>query len=358
MVTLETIKKEATEIRDILIKCKTVGDLRNLRHIGISEADILIDIGEGLTDDLCLSGLPQDAAFLSVRINNYLNTCIDFPTLDENGTFYFDVYESEIEGIDVFLEDCTLDTIDTMYTDFINKCYKVTDIHWDIDEDDFKVDLPDTVIIPPCCVEENEDMEYEITEYLSDTYGYCVCHYNVEFPKNFNYRDSAEVINLYELYKIDWMRRISPDDLIDARRDYYEGGYPETHTFDEYLEEFGFDSQIYACFDEFFENELRDTEYMLNLIGTSEKLKDFYLKMSKDLGFEEEKYKTINISASLEKSIVAFCNDELNYHINESGCANEYDSEIKAQIELLRLLGHTQMADDYAAQYGLKENVD
>lgn len=60
---------------------------------------------------------------------------------------------------------------------------------------------------------------------------------------------------------------------------------------------------------------------------------------------------TINISKDLEDKIVAFCDDELNYHINESGCADEYQDEIEAQIELLRLMGYTRMADDYETQF-------
>ena len=60
---------------------------------------------------------------------------------------------------------------------------------------------------------------------------------------------------------------------------------------------------------------------------------------------------TININKELEDKIVAFCDDELNYHINESGCADEYQDEIEAQIELLRLMGYTRMADDYEAQF-------
>lgn len=70
--------------------------------------------------------------------------------------------------------------------------------------------------------------------------------------------------------------------------------------------------------------------------------------------------KTIRISDSLEDKIVAFCDDELNYHINESGCAHEYEDEILAQIELLRLLGYTDMAAGYAEDYEiyLEENAD
>lgn len=69
--------------------------------------------------------------------------------------------------------------------------------------------------------------------------------------------------------------------------------------------------------------------------------------------------KTITITPKLEKDIVAFCDDELNYHINESGCAEQYEDEIKAQIKLLRLLGHEDLADEYSNDYKeyIKENV-
>ena len=61
--------------------------------------------------------------------------------------------------------------------------------------------------------------------------------------------------------------------------------------------------------------------------------------------------KTIRITPALERDIVAFCDDELDYHINKSGCAESYKSEIKAQIKLLKLLGYEQMANDYDQQF-------
>lgn len=61
--------------------------------------------------------------------------------------------------------------------------------------------------------------------------------------------------------------------------------------------------------------------------------------------------KTITISNELEKKIVAFCDDELNYHIHDSGCADEYEGEIIAQIELLRLLGYKEIADEYESDF-------
>jgi hypothetical protein len=63
------------------------------------------------------------------------------------------------------------------------------------------------------------------------------------------------------------------------------------------------------------------------------------------------KGKTITISPELEDSIVAFCDDELNYHINESGCADCYEIEIRAQIELLRLLGYEATAAGYEVSF-------
>ena len=61
--------------------------------------------------------------------------------------------------------------------------------------------------------------------------------------------------------------------------------------------------------------------------------------------------KIIEITPELEKDIVYFCDDELNYHINESGCVDEYETEIKAQIELLRLLGYDDKANKYENEY-------
>lgn len=69
--------------------------------------------------------------------------------------------------------------------------------------------------------------------------------------------------------------------------------------------------------------------------------------------------KTITISESLERDIVNFCEDELNYHINESRCADAYDTEIRTQIKLLKLLGYEQMAEGYLNDYEAwrKENL-
>lgn len=64
--------------------------------------------------------------------------------------------------------------------------------------------------------------------------------------------------------------------------------------------------------------------------------------------------KTIQIDDELEKKIVKFCDDELNYHINESRCVDEYEDECFAQIELLKLLGYVATAKEYEDQLSRK----
>lgn len=66
--------------------------------------------------------------------------------------------------------------------------------------------------------------------------------------------------------------------------------------------------------------------------------------------------KTIKISDDLERKIYDFCMDELNYHIYECGCAEEYEDEIEAQIQLLSLLGYKDKAYEFSK--GFEEYMD
>lgn len=60
---------------------------------------------------------------------------------------------------------------------------------------------------------------------------------------------------------------------------------------------------------------------------------------------------TIEFNDVLREKTIAFCNDELNYHITEC-CATDYHNEILAQIEILFLLGEAKSARKYAFEYG------
>lgn len=90
---------------------------------------------------------------------------------------------------------------------------------------------------------------------------------------------------LYELYKIDWMQRISPERQQDAIKNYFEEmesegvEYSNSNkecSFSSYIEAVGYDGEIYACFDEFCDNELEDKDYIYGLIGDCSPLKEAY----------------------------------------------------------------------------------
>lgn len=76
----------------------------------------------------------------------------------------------------------------------------------------------------------------------------------------------------YELYKIEWLATISTKQKKDAIRDYYKYLTPEAEyiPFKCYLEEFGYDGDFYATFDEFIKNEYQNKEYMKYLLSDEE----------------------------------------------------------------------------------------
>lgn len=122
VVSLEEIKRQAKEVKDILSKCKTVEDLRNLRHIGINEYDITISVeGNKVLDyNKLLASYSPETKFTAVRLD-YYDSNIDFPTyFPETNQFYFDVLDPEICEFSAYLENVSLDSIDEEYRDFFN----------------------------------------------------------------------------------------------------------------------------------------------------------------------------------------------------------------------------------------------
>ena len=71
----------------------------------------------------------------------------------------------------------------------------------------------------------------------------------------------------YELYKVDWMTRISSDRIADSLKDFYaESSENGSVTYDEYITENGYDGELYACYDEFLDSEYTDEQYMRELL--------------------------------------------------------------------------------------------
>lgn len=93
----------------------------------------------------------------------------------------------------------------------------------------------------------------------------------------------------YELYKVDWKRNhmITADREMDSIKDYYECvedmSIPyftldgSEYTYNDYLEEFGYDGELYVCYEEFCEIEYLDYGYICSLLD-NEKLITMYRK--------------------------------------------------------------------------------
>lgn len=77
----------------------------------------------------------------------------------------------------------------------------------------------------------------------------------------------------YELYKIDWMRQISPERQMDSLRQYYDDKKlcpGDTSVYNDIIDEFGYDGDIYETFDEFLESKYLEADYMKALLNSSQ----------------------------------------------------------------------------------------
>lgn len=78
----------------------------------------------------------------------------------------------------------------------------------------------------------------------------------------------------YEKYRLDWMKRHNHTitELIRAL-DQMQSDLPEesvSDLFDNFDNNYGFDGELWACFDEFMETEFRDDEYMATILTPEE----------------------------------------------------------------------------------------
>ena len=82
----------------------------------------------------------------------------------------------------------------------------------------------------------------------------------------------------YELYKVDWKHsHITKEREMDSIKDYYEGLIDNDieYTYEDYIEEFGYDGELYVCFEEFCDTEYYDVDYMHTLLD-NDKLINIY----------------------------------------------------------------------------------
>ena len=77
----------------------------------------------------------------------------------------------------------------------------------------------------------------------------------------------------YELYKVDWKHsHITKEREMDSIKDYYEGLIDNDieYTYEDYIEEFGYDGELYVCYEEFCDAEYYDVDYMRTLLDNDE----------------------------------------------------------------------------------------
>lgn len=93
---------------------------------------------------------------------------------------------------------------------------------------------------------------------------------------------------IYELYKQEWIHsHLSNQQIKDSIVDYFEGlvDSSEEFTFRDYVEEYGFtNGEVYACYDEFMDNEYCNIEFIKPLLEDYQNLFEEY---KKDLEEEE-----------------------------------------------------------------------
>lgn len=79
----------------------------------------------------------------------------------------------------------------------------------------------------------------------------------------------------YELYKMDWMRRISCGVQMEVLKEYYQETTEEdreVYTFEDYVLEYGYSGQLYVGFNEFLRAEYLDEFYMKSIFYKNDKL--------------------------------------------------------------------------------------
>lgn len=89
----------------------------------------------------------------------------------------------------------------------------------------------------------------------------------------------------YELYKIGWKQyHIDVERERKSIKDYYAFLMEEddedinvfTYTYNDYLEEFGYDGELYVCYEEFCETEYLEEDYIRVLLNDEQLLAMYY----------------------------------------------------------------------------------
>lgn len=87
----------------------------------------------------------------------------------------------------------------------------------------------------------------------------------------------------YELYKIDWKHShmITKDREMDSIKNHYEVfiNNETEYTYNDYLEKFGYDGELYVCYEEFLNAEYLMEDYIKELLDND----DLFMMYLEDL---------------------------------------------------------------------------
>lgn len=69
----------------------------------------------------------------------------------------------------------------------------------------------------------------------------------------------------YQLYKAKWLERISPECQLQTITTWFKE-FSKESSFEQYLDEYGYNGELYASFNEFLNNEYLDESIMRDLL--------------------------------------------------------------------------------------------
>lgn len=128
----------------------------------------------------------------------------------------------------------------------------------------------------------------------------------------------------YELYKIDWMRRISAEHQMDVFKNFYqnqEGQEDSEYTIKDWIEDEGYDGELYVCKDEFLDTEYLDKEYMKSLFDNDTLFKEYQANFIK-------KWYNIELNQKDAEKLHRHLYN-IGVHFDTSGCFNLVHFEIE-----------------------------
>ncbi len=76
----------------------------------------------------------------------------------------------------------------------------------------------------------------------------------------------------YEKYKETWIRErnYTSEFLEKIHNQYEKEKHEDTYSFEDYINEYGYEGECYACFEEFLNTEYLEQEYMRELLSGKE----------------------------------------------------------------------------------------